>query len=152
VHRFLLQQRLAAAQIKAPRRAAPELQLLLQQLASQGARGHHDQIIDPQSICREDIGGERRKHQIGTGITVGPPELPPQPPLGSPVALSSGGSQALLPKGRRWLGWPRREALQQSRIRHQPIQTASQPAGNQQHQRRGNNQQHSAGESRNPQG
>ena len=152
VHRLLLQQGLAAAQIKPLRRTSPQFELLLQQLASQGARGHHDQIIHPQSISRQRFCGRRRKHQVGAGVAMGPPELPPQPPLRPPVALRVSGAQALLPKNRGWLGWPRREALQQSRIGHQPIQATRQAARHQQHQCRGNHQQHRAGEGRHPQG
>ena len=42
---------------------------------------HHQQIIHPQAIGRERLGGVGGKHQVSAGIAVGAPELPPQATL-----------------------------------------------------------------------
>ena len=152
MHSFLLQQSLTAALIKAPRRTAPQLELLFEQLPGQGTGGQHDQIIDAQTIRWEWITGAGGEDQIGAGITVRPPELPPKAPLGAPVALRQLRAESLLPKGWSGLRRPRRKALQQCSVGHEPVEAAGQTPGHQQHQRSRNQQQGCTGEGGDPQG
>jgi hypothetical protein len=70
---------------------------------------------------------------------MGAPELPPQAPLGTPIALRELWSKPLLPKGWRWLRWPGRKALQQSCVGHQPVEAAGQATGHEQNQSCGHN-------------
>ena len=146
VHGLTLPQVLGAAQGQAPRRPAAGPQLLLQKLACQRIGRHHHQIIQPQAVGGEWQRGWRAQHQIGPGITMGAPELPPQATLSAPEATGSGGAQALHPQGWRRLGRLGRKALQQGRSRHQTLKAGGGAPGEAEQQQRRHQQQRRRGE------
>jgi hypothetical protein len=147
-----LQKAEAAALIKTAGGTTAQFELLLQQLASQRAGGHHNQIIDPQGIGRKGLRRGSRKHQIGSRIPMGPPELPPKTPLPTPEAGALCQTKPLLPEGRWGLGGLGYEALKQGCIGQQPIQTAGSRPREQQQQHTRQRDQTCRGEGREPEG